>query len=447
MFLKILPFLSILIFRFIGLFIVLPVISLLVSAMPHANAWNVGLAIGAPYLFQMLFQPFFGRFSDKYGRKPILILGLVIFFIGTIICMFEDSVYYLIVGRCIQGIGAVGGILTALVADSVREDKRTSAMALMGIGIFVSFLIAMFLGSILGARYGLNSLFLLSAIVTLVSIFIALIFVKPTPKIDYIYPQHEVHIENERLIQRSIIAMNFSNFIQKMLMILTFALIPIILNEHIEKTEFWIIYIPAMLVSIIALGPTSIISEKKGKSKVVLLVSIIIFFLSYSYMLFWYGNLIMFGVSVALFFIAFSMQEALLQSMISKYAKAKNRGGIIGDFVAFGFGGSFIGAMIGGHFSNYDSIISLSYILFCSLILLSVIWFFSIIIMVKDTHTYKTMYVSLGDIKLKDLEEINNIVGIMEWYENIYDNLLIIKYNSEILESNYINKILGVKNN
>ena len=191
MFIKILPFLSILIFRFIGLFIVLPVISLLIATMPHANIVNVGMAIGAPYLLQMICQPFFGRWSDIYGRKPILTLGLVIFLIGTIICMFESSIYYLILGRCVQGMGAIGGILTALVADSVKEEKRTSAMALMGVGIFVSFVIAMILGSILGAHYGLNSLFALSAVVTIISLIITFVFVKPAPKIAYVYPNHD----------------------------------------------------------------------------------------------------------------------------------------------------------------------------------------------------------------------------------------------------------------
>lgn len=445
MFIKILPFLSILIFRFIGLFIVLPVISLLIATMPHANVWSVGLAIGAPYLLQMICQPFFGRWSDIYGRKPVLILGLVIFLIGTIICMFESSIYYLIFGRCVQGMGAIGGILTALVADSVKEEKRTSAMALMGIGIFVSFVIAMILGSILGAHYGLNSLFGLSAVVTIISLIITFIFVKPTPKITYVYPSHDENKVAESMIKRSIFAVNLSNFIEKLLMVLTFAIVPIVLNEHIDKTHFWYAYLPAMLAGIIALGPTSVISEKRGKSKKVLLVSVVIFFVAYFCMALWIDNVVIFGVGLACFFAAFSMQEALLQSVISKYAKAKNRGGVIGDFSAAGFGGSFVGAIIGGFFSQYEAIIAWHWVLFGLLMGCMILWAFIVVVLVKNPETYKTLYIPLQTIELKDLDALNTLVGIREWYENLQENLLTIKYDTKILESKQIYTLLQCK--
>ena len=445
MFIKILPFLSILVFRFIGLFIVLPVISLLIATMPHANIWNVGMAIGAPYLFQMLCQPFFGRWSDKYGRKPILMLGLVVFLIGTIICMFESSIYYLIIGRCVQGMGAIGGILTALVADSVKEEKRTSAMALMGVGIFVSFVIAMILGSILGAHYGLNALFALSAIVTLVSLFITIFFVKPTQKITYVYPTHEAHRDTEIDIKKSIFAVSLSGFIEKLLMVLTFALVPIILNEHIDKTHFWYIYVPAMIAGVIALGPTSVISEKKGLAKEVLLASIGIFFIAYFCMALWIDNIIIFGIGLACFFAAFSMQEALLQSMVSKYARAKNRGRVIGDFSAAGFGGSFVGAMIGGCFSQYSAISMWHWILFGTLMACMILWLFVVIVLVKNPDAHKTLYIPLNQVGIKDLESLNTLVGIMEWYENLQENLLTIKYNTKILESKQIYTLLECK--
>ena len=445
MFIKILPFLSILIFRFIGLFIVLPVISLLIATMPHANIVNVGMAIGAPYLLQMICQPFFGRWSDIYGRKPILILGLVIFLIGTIICMFESSIYYLILGRCVQGMGAIGGILTALVADSVKEEKRTSAMALMGVGIFVSFVIAMILGSILGTHYGLNSLFALSAVVTIISLIITFVFVKPTPKIAYVYPNHDEDKASESMIKRSIFAVSLSGFIEKLLMVLTFALVPIILNEHIDKTHFWYVYVPAMFAGIIALGPTSVISEKKGKSKEVLLVSIAIFFIAYFCMALWIDRIIIFAIGLACFFAAFSMQEALLQSMISKYAKAKNRGGVIGDFSAAGFGGSFVGAMIGGFFSQYEAIVAWHWELFGSLMASMILWIFIVIMLVKNPETHKTLYIPMDTIGLKDLESLNSLVGIREWYENLQENLLTIKYDTKILESKQIYTLLQCK--
>ncbi|RDU63198.1 MFS transporter [Helicobacter didelphidarum] len=443
MFLKILPFLSILIFRFIGLFIVLPVISLLIAAMPHANVLNVGLAIGAPYLFQMICQPIFGRLSDKYGRKPILILGLLIFFIGSIICMLETSIYYLIIGRCVQGIGAIGGLLTALVADSVREEKRTSAMALMGVGIFISFVVAMILGSILGGHYGLNSLFTLTTIVTIISLLIAIIAVKPTPKIKYAYPTHDVNIAIEKEIQRSIFAISASGFIEKFLMILTFSLTPIILNEYLEKIHFWYVYLPAVFTGIFVLGPTSIFSEKRGRSKEVLLLSILMFFIAYSCMAFFIDNIIVFAVGLAVFFGAFSIQEALLQSLISKYAKAKYRGAIIGDFSAAGFGGSFVGAMIGGYFNSYEKIALNHWFIFGSLMFVMLLWFFFVYSTIKKPHVTHTIYIPINQAKIKNLESLDTLDGIMEWYENLQENILTIKYNTEILDSAHIQDFIN----
>ena len=418
MFIAILPFLSILIFRFIGLFIVLPVISLLIATMPHANEWTIGLAIGTPYLFQALCQPLFGRLSDKYGRKPILILGLIIFFIGSIVCMFETSIYYLIIGRCIQGMGAIGGLLTTLVADSVREEKRTSAMAIMGAGIFVSFVISMFLGSILGAHYGLNSLFILSACVTLLSLCITFIFVKPTPKITYIYPDHKQNADIEKNIKISIFAINCSGFVEKLLMVLTFALAPIILNEHIEKTYFWIVYVPAIVVGVLALGPTSILSEKRGKAKEVLLASILIFCIAYLCMALWIDNVAIFGIALALFFAAFSMQEALLQGLISKYARAK----------------------------TYESITTWHWILFITLMICMVIWFLFVFITIKNPNATKTLYIPSHDI-MDNLESLNTLIGVIEWYKNTQENVVTIKYNAKILDSTQIYAYLGIQQN
>ena len=294
--------------------------------------------------------------------------------------------------------------------------------------------------------YGLNSLFILSACVTLLSLCITFIFVKPTPKITYTYPDHKQNADIEKNIKISIFAINCSGFVEKLLMVLTFALAPIILNEHIEKTYFWIVYVPAIVVGVLALGPTSILSEKRGKAKEVLLVSILIFCIAYLCMALWIDNVAIFGIALALFFAAFSMQEALLQGLISKYARAKNRGAVIGDFSAAGFGGSFIGAIIGGNFSTYESIMTWHWILFITLMICMVIWFLFVFITIKNPNATKTLYIPSHDI-MDNLESLNTLIGVIEWYKNTQENVVTIKYNAKILDSTQIYAYLGIQQN
>lgn len=442
MFKKILPFLLILLFRFIGLFIVLPVISLLISSMDKADSISVGLAIGAPYLMQMIFQPLFGRLSDRYGRKIILIIGLFIFLLGSIICMLESNIYYLIIGRCVQGVGAVGAILTALVADSTLESERTKAMALMGVAIFASFIIAMILGSILGAHFGLNSLFGLTCVMAIISLLIALFCIQKTPKITFNYPQSALNTDVEKVAKMGIITLSLGSFIEKFLMILTFAIAPIILGATLEKTQFYYIYLPAVICAIFALAPVSIASEKKNMAKQMLLVSILMFFVSYILMAIFVDNIVIFGVAFGFFFSAFAIQEAILQSLISKLAKAKYRGAVIGDFNAAGFAGSFAGALIGGFFHTYDAIVLNHWLLFSPLVLAMLVWFAITFYMLKNPDLTHTLYLPSNSIEIAKLDSIK---GIIEYYENTQEQLIAIKYNTKILDSKRLESILNIK--
>lgn len=433
MFKQVFPLLSILFFRFLGLFIVLPVISLLVATMEHASIINVGIAIGAPYLFQVIFQPLFGRLSDRYGRKPVLLIGLVIFLIGSIVCMLADSIYYLIIGRCLQGIGAIGGILTALVADCVPEEKRMHAMAIMGVGIFASFIVAMILGSFVGGTsYGLGGLFGLSAFLSLVSIIIAVYFVKSKDRIAYAY-MLDSNIYNKE-ITRSIVIACASNFIEKFLMIFTFSIVPIALSSYMDKSNFYAVYIIAVFFAILSLAPASIFSEKKGKSLQVLSISIALFFTCYLGLALFIENVGIFSFCFVLFFIAFSIQEALLQSLVSKYAKASVRGAVIGDFSAAGFAGSFFGAMLGGVFHDYSILIQWHGIIFFIVATLMVIWGFVARKWLANPHNAKMLYIRTEDIAVPQdlmhskLESFLRNESIIEWYENVSENIMIIKY-------------------
>lgn len=155
-----LPLSLILASRFFGLFIVMPILSLYALSLQGSSPILIGIAMGGYALTQVLFQIPFGFLSDKFGRKSMIALGLVVFVFGSLVCALSADIYWLIVGRLMQGAGAVGGVISAMIADLVREENRTKAMALMGGTISLSFTFALILGPILGAHYGIPSLFL-----------------------------------------------------------------------------------------------------------------------------------------------------------------------------------------------------------------------------------------------------------------------------------------------
>jgi len=182
MFKTIMPLSLIIALRFLGLFIVLPLISIYALNLPGATPSLVGIVIGGYAITQMIFQVPFGIMSDKLGRKGTIIVGLLLFAIGSVVCALSTDMVTLLVGRFLQGAGAIGSVITAMISDIVREEQRSKAMALMGGSIAVSFAIAMLVGPLLGGYVGINSLFWLTAILALISIFI-LIKKVPNPPI------------------------------------------------------------------------------------------------------------------------------------------------------------------------------------------------------------------------------------------------------------------------
>ena len=170
--------------RFFGLFIVLPIIGLYTDEF-HTTAFLAGLAAGGYALTQIIFQTPFGIWSDKYNRKHIVGIGLFIFLLGSLVCAFAENITMLIIGRFLQGAGAVGGVVSAQIADLVKEEERNKAMAIMGAGIFISFVLAMLLSPIVASTFGLNALFLITSAFCVLSLIILYWKVPDTPSVKY----------------------------------------------------------------------------------------------------------------------------------------------------------------------------------------------------------------------------------------------------------------------
>ena len=436
MFKKILPLNLIISMRMFGLFIVLPVLSIYALNMPDSNHTMVGIIIGGYAITQMLFQVPFGTISDKIGRKKTIIIGLVIFAIGSLIAGLATNVYMLLIGRLLQGAGAIGSVITATISDVVKEEERGKAMAIMGGSIGMAFAISMVAGPTIAAHFGgVPTLFFLVTFLALFSIFILIKYVPNPPVIKHTY------LENDKFNlfeNRDLMKMNITNMLVKGFMTFAFMIIPIILVKTYgwEKSELYKIYLPSMIVGILAMGPAAMIAEKKGKYKLILLLGVL--FLSIAYLIIGMSHTSMlFSIGVIVFFIGFNMQEPILQSLASKYAKVHQRGRVLGIFNSFGYFGTFIGGFVGGVLLDFTTLSAISY----GIIVLCIAWAIMIVSMNNPAKT-KIAYIHLDDTDHAKHQDLHQLKGCKEWYINDTEKVVVVKYDETQTNEDEIKKLL-----
>ncbi|AJC88197.1 MFS transporter [Campylobacter insulaenigrae] len=417
--------------RFFGLFIVLPVLSLYALELQGANEFLVGLLVGVYALTQMALQVPFGVVSDKIGRKKTMLIGLIIFIIGSFVCSYANDIYTMIFGRLLQGAGAIGAVATAMISDFINEENRGKAMAVMGSFIGLSFAASLVLSPLMSAKFGLSSLFDLSAILSFVCI--VLLF-SVVPK------EHAIHHENTKtplkmlLKEKNLALMNLTNCMQKMLMSIAFLSIPLMLvNEFNYPSEnLWHVYVSSMVLGFIAMGLSGSLGEKRGLSKEILLLGVVFFILSY--IIFAFANsAFVFMVGVVIFFIGFNLHEPIMQSCASKFAKVNEKGAALGIFNSFGYFGSFLGGVVGGYFLHHFSLSILALVL----VTLSLIWLF-LLFFLQSPSEFKNLYLSLDT--QENLSIIKDLKGVSDVYKN--SKFLVIKYNKKITNEEEILAII-----
>jgi multidrug resistance protein len=438
MFKTIAPLTSIIALRFFGLFIVLPVISIYALSMPGANATIVGVIIGGYALTQMIFQVPFGIMSDKLGRKGTIILGLVLFAIGSIICALSDNILMLLLGRLLQGAGAIAAVVTAMISDLVKEEQRPKAMALMGGMIGMSFALAMILGPTLGAFFGISSLFWLTAILALASIVVLIKLVPNPPKIDHSYGKQTEIIPI--LMNAKLAKMNLTNFLQKGFMTFAFMIIPIVLIKTYgwEMSDLYKVYLPSMLAGILAMGPAAVLAEKRGMFKQILVLGIILFGLAF-YLIGNAASAIAFLVGVVIFFLGFNMHEPIMQSLATKYAKVHQRGAVLGVFNSFGYFGTFMGGLIGGVYLDSVGLETVS----MAIVAICIIWAI-IVLTLPNPKKMQILYIPINETNSDNLDRLNySTTDIDEWYINKTENLVVIKFNQELITEQKVRELIS----
>ncbi|KLE06262.1 MFS transporter [Aliarcobacter butzleri] len=433
---SVMPLSFIIALRFFGLFIVLPVISVYALSLDGANATLVGIVVGGYALTQVVFQVPFGVMSDKLGRKGTIITGLLLFAIGSLICAIATDIYTLMLGRLLQGSGAIGAVVTAMISDLVKEHERSKAMALMGSFIGLAFAIAMLAGPLIGGFIGVPVLFYITMFLALISIYI---LIKKVPN-----PPIITHTYNDKLRLSDVLGntninrMNITNFLQKALMTFAFLVIPIILTKTYgwEKKELWYVYLPAMIFGLLSMAPAAIIAEKKGKFKEILALGILFFIISYLVIGF-SSSSVVFVIGVVIFFIGFNMHEPIMQSLASKFAKVHQRGSVLGVFNSFGYLGTFVGGLLGGIMLDNLNLSTFSIII----AVICVLWGILILTMPNPSKT-KSVYLNLDEYKLENSGKLNQNDAIDEWYINNTENIIAIKYNDEKISEEEIRALL-----
>ncbi len=343
--------------RMLGLFLVLPVLSIYASDFPGATSFMVGLAIGAYGLTQAFFQIPYGLWSDKYGRIPILIFSTIIFFLGSGLAAyasFEHDIYWLIAGRFLQGMGAVSSVVIALIADLTREEIRTRAMATIGASIGMAFAFGMVLGPFIASHFGLGGVFIFTAILALLSL-PYIIWGIPRPK--FIVHHDDAEFTGSYLgtvlRDKNLLKMDFGMFTLHMGLTGVFTVAPLILKQFMDVADLWKVYLVMFLVGLTLMVPSTIIAEKKGLIKEVKIMGILILIISFGMFMTFENHFVPAIISIIVYFTGFMMLEPIMPSLMSKYAKPQVKGTASGVFNTSQFLGAFVGGALSGFIMGY----------------------------------------------------------------------------------------------
>ncbi|MFZ4702664.1 MAG: MFS transporter, partial [Candidatus Methylumidiphilus sp.] len=337
--------------RMLGLFMILPVFSIYARELEGSTPFLIGLAISAYGLTQALLGIPYGLWSDHVGRKKVIAFGLLVFALGSVVAALADSIWGVILGRSIQGAGAVASVVMALAADLTREEHRTKAMALIGISIGISFAVSMVAGPILEGLIGVKGIFWIIAGLALTGIAV-LYLVVPTPVISRFHRDAEAQpaqfgkvLKNPELLR-----LDFGIFSLHAILTATFVVIPLVLRDTVQlaTADHWKVYLPVFLLSLLAMVPFVILAEKKRKMKTVFVAFIGVIAIADAGLFVNANNVYAIGFLLFVFFTGFNLLEATLPSMISKVAPSELKGTAMGVYSAAQFLGAFVGGVSGG---------------------------------------------------------------------------------------------------
>lgn len=357
--------------RMLGMFLILPIFAVYAETLKGgSNHTLIGLALGAYGLTQVLLQLPFGIASDKFGRKKLIYIGLILFIIGSVIAALATDIYMVIFGRAIQGAGAVSAVVTALVADLTREEHRTKAMAMIGGTIGITFALSLVAGPLLNQWIGVSGIFWMTAVLSFLAILVVKYYV-PDPVASHFHSDAQTAPSKMKAVlkDKQLLRLNFGTFSLHAAQMAMFIVVPFALTETsgMNVNAHWKIYLPVLAASFVLMLPAIIIGEKRAKLKLVFIGAVALMLVAQLM----FANTIhhFWGVVVSLliYFTAFNILEASLPSLISKMAPAASKGTAMGIHSTAQSFGVFLGAVMGGYLSHrfdYSAVF-----IFCSILI------------------------------------------------------------------------------
>lgn len=373
---------GVLFFRMFSLFLLLPVFSVLAMDLEGATPFLIGVAFGAYGLTQGLLQLPFGMWSDRAGRKLVIVIGLGLFIAGNLLGAFVDSIHWMIVARFLQGTGAISSTVFALIADLTRPEVRTRANAALGASVGIAFALAFGTAPFFGEWLGLNGMFLMIAALSLASLVLVLTTV-PNPETIKLLPQKVSFWNMAKMVWKvpALRTISWGGFVCGAGLSSTFLLIPMILVQHgFERAEMWKIYLPMMLAGAVAMVLAAIFAEVKNRFREVMLFGIVLLLTSLVFMGLGQeqNRLIWFVVALYFFFMGFNVFEPIFPSLVTRSTTSETKGTAMGVYNFAQFIGHFVGATVAG--ALYVN----NYLIFLLLLAVAEIWFFYLTLSFKN---------------------------------------------------------------
>jgi len=365
---------GVLFFRMFSLFLLLPVFSVLAMDLEGATPFLIGVAFGAYGLTQGLLQLPFGMWSDRAGRKLVIVIGLGLFVAGNVLAAFVDSIHWMIAARFLQGTGAISSTVFALIADLTRPEVRTRANAALGASVGIAFALAFGAAPFFGEWLGLNGMFLMIAVLSLASLVLVLTTV-PNPETIKLLPQKVSFWNMAKMVWKvpALRTISWGGFVCGAGLSSTFFLIPMILVQHgFERAEMWKIYLPMMLAGAVAMVLAAIFAEVKNRFREVMLFGIVLLLTSLVFMGLGQeqNRLIWFVAALYFFFMGFNVFEPIFPSLVTRSTTSETKGTAMGVYNFAQFIGHFVGATVAG--ALYVN----NYLIFFLLLAVAEIWFF-----------------------------------------------------------------------